>query len=294
MINNAMRSGAAFWRQVGVFLEAIKFEHSVFALPFAILAAFISAGGWPDMTGLFWVIIAMVSMRAFGMSANRLIDGEIDSQNPRTEMRAIPTGEISRLAMYGYMSVAGLIFVAVISQLHPITWLLTPIPLAVMVGYPYLKRFTWLAHFGMGAVYLIVPPAVSLALTGTMPLGFVLIGIASMAWVVGFDVLYATSDFEVDRDQGLHSIPARFGIPVALIASKGLHLLAVLLLLIAGLVLGSNWLYFVGAVLVALLLAYEQSLVSSDDRSKLNLAFFTMNGVIAIVFGIFVVIGEII
>ena len=294
MTNNAVRTGVAFWRRVDVFLEAIKFEHSVFALPFAILAAFISAGGWPDMTGLFWVIIAMVSMRTFGMSANRLIDGEIDSQNPRTEMRAIPTGEISRLAMYGYMSVAGLIFVAVISQLHTITWLLAPIPLAVMVGYPYLKRFTWLSHFGMGAVYLIVPPAVSLALTGTMPLGFVLIGIGSMAWVVGFDVLYATADFEVDRDQGLHSIPARFVIPVALTASKGLHLLAVLLLLIAGLVLGSNWLYFVGVVLVALLLAYEQSLVSSDDLSKLNLAFFTMNGVIAIVFGIFVVIGEII
>lgn len=294
MTDNAVRSGVAFWRRVGVFLEAIKFEHSVFALPFAILAAFISAGGWPDLTRFFWVIIAMVSMRTFGMSANRLIDGEIDSRNPRTAMRAIPTGEISRLAMYGYMSVAGLIFAAVISQLHPITWLLAPIPLAVMVGYPYLKRVTWLSHFGMGAVYLIVPPAVSLALTGTMPLGFVLIGIGSMAWVVGFDVLYATADFEVDRDQGLHSIPARFGIPVALIASKGLHLLAVLLLLIAGLVLGSNWVYFVGVILVALLLAYEQSLVSSDDLSKLNLAFFTMNGVIAIVFGIFVVIGEII
>ncbi|MDP7089431.1 MAG: UbiA-like polyprenyltransferase [Dehalococcoidia bacterium] len=294
MTNNALRSGVAFWRRVGVFLEAIKFEHSVFALPFAFLAAFISAGGWPDLTRFFWVIIAMVSMRTFGMSANRLIDGEIDSRNPRTAMRAIPTGEISRLAMYGYMSLAGLIFVAVVSQLHPITWLLAPIPLAVMLGYPYLKRFTWLSHFGMGAVYLIVPPAVSLALTGTMPLGFVLIGIGSMAWVVGFDVLYATADFEVDRDQGLHSIPARFGIPAALIASKGLHLLAVLLLLIAGLVLGSNWLYFVGVVLVALLLAYEQSLVSSDDLSKLNLAFFTMNGVITIVFGIFVVIGEII
>ncbi len=294
MTNNALRSGVAFWRRVGVFLEAIKFEHSVFALPFAFLAAFISAGGWPDLTRFFWVIIAMVSMRTFGMSANRLIDGEIDSRNPRTAMRAIPTGEISRLAMYGYMSLAVLIFVAVISQLHPITWLLAPIPLVVMVGYPYLKRFTWLSHFGMGAVYLIVPPAVSLALTGTMPLGFVLIGIGSMAWVVGFDVLYAIADFEVDRDQGLHSIPARFGIPVALIASKGLHLLAVLLLLIAGLVLGSNWVYFVGVILVALLLAYEQSLVSSDDLSKLNLAFFTMNGVIAIVFGIFVVIGEII
>ena len=294
MTNNVLRSGAFFWRRSGVFLESIKFEHSVFALPFAILATFISAGGWPDLTDFVWVIFAMVSMRTFGMSANRLIDAEIDSRNPRTAMRAIPAGEISRLAMYGYMTVAALIFVAVISQLHPVTWLLAPIPLAVMVGYPYLKRFTWLAHFGMGAVYLIVPPAVSLALTGTMPLGFVLIGIGSMFWVVGFDVLYATADFQVDRDQGLHSIPSRFGIPTALIVSKGLHLLAVLLLVIAGLVLGSHWLYFLGVSLVALLLAYEQSLVSSDDLSKLNMAFFTMNGVIAIVFGIFVVIGEVV
>ncbi|MEC9293643.1 MAG: UbiA-like polyprenyltransferase [Chloroflexota bacterium] len=287
-------SGAPLWKRVGVFLEAIKFEHSVFALPFAILAAFISAGGWPDLTDFIWVVVAMVSMRTFGMSANRLIDAEIDAHNPRTAMRAIPTGDISRFAMTCYMSLAALIFVAAISQLHPVTWWLAPIPLGVLVGYPYLKRFTWLAHFGLGAVYLIVPPAVSLALTGTMPFGFVLIGLGSMVWVVGFDVLYATADFQVDRDQGLYSVPSRFGIPTALVISKGLHLIAVLLLVIAGLVFGSHLLYFVGVALVALLLSYEQSLVSSDDLSKLNMAFFTMNGVIAIIFGIFVVIGELI
>ena len=192
------------------------------------------------------------------------------------------------------MAVAGLIFIAATSQLDPVTWALAPIPLAVMIGYPYLKRFTWLAHFGMGAVYLIVPPAVSLALTGTMPFGFVVIGLGSMAWVAGFDVLYATADYDIDRKQGLHSIPARFGIPAALIISRLLHATAIILLAIAGVVLGAGALFSFGVLAAAVLLAYEQSLVSSNDLSKLNMAFFTMNGVIAVVFGAFVVIGEVI
>lgn len=282
------------WQRLALFLEAIKFEHSVFALPFAFLAAFISASGTPEWTGLIWVLVAMIGMRTFGMAANRLIDAEIDARNPRTATRAIPVGAISRRVMVVYMAVAGLIFIAATLQLDPVTWALAPIPLAVMIGYPYLKRFTWLAHFGMGAVYLIVPPAVSLALTGTMPFGFVVIGIGSMAWVAGFDVLYATADYRVDREQRLHSIPARFGIPKALIVSRILHAAAVLLLAVAGVILETSALYMFGVLVSAVLLAYEQSLVSSDDLSKLNMAFFTMNGVIAVVFGIFVVIGEVV
>ena len=282
------------WRRLALFLESIKFGHSVFALPFSILAAFLSASGIPAWSGLLWILLAMVGMRTFGMAANRLIDAEIDARNPRTATRAIPVGKISRRAMIGYMAVAGLIFGVATSQLDPITWTLAPIPLAVMIGYPYLKRFTWLAHFGMGAVYLIVPPAVSLGLTGTLPFGFVVIGIGSMAWVAGFDVLYATADFKVDREQGLHSIPARFGIPNALIISRLLHASTVILLAIAGVVLEASTLYSVGVLAAGVLLAYEQSLVSSSDLSKLNMAFFTMNGVIAVVFGTFVVIGEII
>ena len=294
MTDTASQSRIPGWQRLALFLEAIKFEHSVFALPFAILAAFLSASGVPDWLDLLWVLIAMVGMRTFGMAANRLIDAEIDARNPRTATRAIPAGTISRKAMLLYMAVAGLVFVAATSQLDPVTWALAPIPLAVMIGYPYLKRFTWLAHFGMGAVYLIVPPAVSLALTGTMPLGFVIIGIGSMAWVAGFDVLYATADYEVDRKQGLHSVPARFGIPVALIISRLLHASAVILLAGAGVVLEASAFYSFGVIAAAVLLAYEQSLVSSDDLSKLNMAFFTMNGVIAVVFGTFVVIGEVI
>ena len=294
MTSSTARAASSPLKRLALFLEAIKFEHSVFALPFAILAAFISAGGPPVWSGLAWVLVAMVGMRTFGMAANRLIDGQIDARNPRTATRAIPAGTISRKAMIGYMAVAGLIFAAATSQLDPITWALAPIPLVVMIGYPYLKRFTWLAHFGMGAVYLIVPPAVALALTGTLPFGFVVIGLGSMAWVAGFDVLYATADYEVDREQGLHSVPAKFGIPTALIISRLLHVAAIALLAAAGVVLGVGILYFVGVGIAAVLLAYEQSLVSSDDLSKLNMAFFTMNGVIAVVFGAFVVIGEVI
>ncbi|MDA1279785.1 MAG: putative 4-hydroxybenzoate polyprenyltransferase [Chloroflexi bacterium] len=294
MTQGILRSGTAGWRRLSIFLEAIKFEHSVFALPFAILAAFVSSHGWPNWTGLAWVVVAMIGMRTFGMAANRLIDAEIDAHNPRTASRAIPAGSISRRAMTGYMLVAGGVFAAATSQLDPVAWPLAPIPLAVMIGYPYLKRFTWLAHFGMGAVYLIVPPAVALALTGDMPFEFVLIGLGSMVWVAGFDVLYATADFHIDREQGLHSIPARFGIRPALVISRALHIVALALLSSAGVVIGAGMLYFIGVAAAGALLAYEQSLVSSNDLSKLNMAFFTMNGVIALVFGTFVVIGEVI
>ena len=294
MTNLISINSSSLLQRLIVFLEAIKFEHSVFALPFAILAAFISAEGTPAWVGLFWVVIAMVGMRTFGMSANRLIDAEIDLRNPRTAMRAIPSGQISRNAMIGYMTVAGLTFLLAVAQLDPITWILAPIPIAVMIGYPYLKRFTWLAHLGVGAVYLIVPPAVSLALTGTMPFGFVVIGLGSMLWVTGFDVLYATADYDVDREQGLHSVPAKFGIPTALVISRVLHVASIGLLAVVGVIMNLGAVYFIGVIVSAFLLAYEQSLVSSNDLSKLNIAFFTMNGVIAVVFGIFVVIGEVI
>ena len=294
MTNLISINSSSLLQRLIVFLEAIKFEHSVFALPFAILAAFISAEGTPAWVGLFWVVIAMVGMRTFGMSANRLIDAEFDLRNPRTAMRAIPSGQISRNAMIGYMTVAGLTFLLAVAQLDPITWILAPIPIAVMIGYPYLKRFTWLAHLGMGSVYLIVPPAVSLALTGTMPFGFVVIGLGSMLWVTGFDVLYATADYDVDREQGLHSVPAKFGIPTALVISRVLHVASIGLLAVAGVIMNLGAVYFIGVIVSAILLAYEQSLVSSNDLSKLNIAFFTMNGVIAVVFGIFVVIGEVI
>jgi 4-hydroxybenzoate polyprenyltransferase len=270
-----------------LFLETIKFEHSIFALPFAVASAFIVSAGEPNWGSFASIIVAMVSMRTFGMGANRLIDAEIDARNPRTAKRPTATGVISKLEVAAYMLVSGAIFGIATSQLDPMAWPLAPIPVAVMIAYPYLKRFTWLAHLGMGSVYLIVPPAVAIAMTGTLPAWAIIMGFGGMFWVAGFDVLYATADRDVDIAQGLRSIPQQFGIAAAIWVARLFHLTAATLLAVAGIVEGSGVLYFVGAGAAAALLAYENSLVSKDDLSKLNMAFFTMNGVIAVVFGTF-------
>lgn len=270
-----------------LFLETIKFEHSIFALPFAVAAAFMVSAGWPDWSAFGWVVLAMVSMRTFGMAANRQIDAEIDARNPRTASRPTATGVVSRFQLSAYMMVSGGVFVIATFQLDSMAWPLAPIPLAVMIGYPYLKRITWLAHFGMGSVYLIVPPAVAIAMTGTLPAWTIVMGFAGMAWVAGFDVLYATADRDVDIKQGLHSIPQRFGNAAAINTTRLLHLSAAILLFVAGAIVGAGVIYFVGAAAAAALLAYENSLVSARDLSRLNMAFFTMNGVIAVVFGLF-------
>lgn len=275
------------WQRFLLFLETIKFEHSVFALPFAVAAAFLVSGGWPAWGAFGWIVLAMISMRTFGMGANRLIDAEIDARNPRTASRPTATGVVSRMQLIGYMLVSAGIFIAATSQLDRMAWALAPIPLAVMIGYPYLKRFTWLAHLGMGSVYLIVPPAVAIAMTGTLPAWSIVMGFGGMFWVAGFDVLYATADRDVDSRQGLHSIPQQFGLPTAIRTARLFHLAAAVLLVSAGVVIGAGALYYIGAAAAAALLAYENSLVSANDLSRLNMAFFTMNGVIAVVFGVF-------
>lgn len=279
-------------RRLQIFLETIKFEHSVFALPFAIAAAFMVAGGWPDWIAFGWVIVAMVTLRTFAMAANRVLDAEIDRRNPRTADRALARGIIGKPEVIGYMIVSAIVFVGAAWQLDPLALLLSPIPIVVAFTYPYLKRFTWLAHFGIGAVYVIVPPAVSIAMTGTMPIEFVLLGIAALLWVSGFDVLYAIADIEFDRANGLHSIPARFGVKKSLAIAKALHLMTLVFLVFTVLVGGGGILAALGILGVGILFAYEHSLVKEDDLSKLNMAFFTMNGIIAVVFALFVVLDE--
>ena len=279
-------------RRLQIFLDTIKFEHSIFALPFAVAAAFMVAGGWPNWVQLGWVIVAMVTLRTFAMAANRLVDAEIDRRNPRTADRALATGIIGKPEVIGYMAVSAIVFVVAAWQLDPLALILSPIPIVVAFTYPYLKRFTWLAHFGIGAVYIIVPPAVAIAMTGTMPVEFVLLGIAALFWVSGFDVLYAIADIEFDRANGLHSIPARFGIKSSLAIAKALHLVTLIFLVLMVLTGGGGiWAAF-GIVGVGILFAYEHSLVKEDDLSKLNMAFFTMNGIIAVVFAVFVVLDE--
>ena len=279
-------------RRLQIFLDTIKFEHSIFALPFAVAAAFMVADGWPNWVQFGWVIVAMVTLRTFAMAANRLVDAEIDRRNPRTADRALATGIIGKPEVIGYMAVSAVVFVVAAWQLDPLALVLSPIPIAVAFTYPYLKRFTWLAHFGIGAVYVIVPPAVSIAMTGTMPIEFVMLGIAALFWVSGFDVLYAIADIDFDRASGLHSIPARFGIKRSLVIAKALHLVTLLFLVISVLAGGGGLLAAFGIVGVGMLFAYEHSLVKENDLSKLNMAFFTMNGMIAVVFAIFIVLDE--
>jgi 4-hydroxybenzoate polyprenyltransferase len=290
--DGGLDAGLSPLRRLQIFLETIKFEHSVFALPFAVAAAFMVADGWPDWVKFGWVIVAMVMLRTFAMAANRLVDAEIDRRNPRTSDRALARGIIGKPEVMGYMAVSAVVFVVAAWQLERLALMLSPIPLAVAFGYPYLKRFTWLAHFGIGAVYVIVPPAVSIAMTGTMPVEFVLLGLAALFWVCGFDVLYAISDIDFDRANELHSIPARFGVGRSLTVARNLHVVTLLFLVLTLLVADSGLIAALGVVVVGALLAYEHSLVKRDDLSKLNLAFFTMNGVIAVVFAIFVMLDE--
>ncbi len=285
-------AGLSPLRRLQIFLDTIKFEHSIFALPFAVAAAFMVAEGWPDWVQFGWVLVAMVTLRTFAMAANRLVDAEIDRRNPRTADRALARGIIGKPEVIGYMVVSAVVFVVAAWQLDPLALLLSPIPILVACTYPYLKRFTWLAHFGIGAVYVIVPPAVSIALTGTMPMEYVLLGFAALFWVSGFDVLYAIADIDFDRSNGLHSIPAKFGIAKSLFIARVLHAVTILFLGLSMLQAEVGVFAMLGIVVVGVLLAYEHSLVKKDDVSKLNLAFFTMNGIIAVVFAVFIVLDE--
>ena len=285
-------AGSNPFRRLQIFLETIKFEHSIFALPFAIASAFMVGNGWPDWLKFAWVIVAMVTLRTFAMAANRLVDAEIDRLNPRTADRALAKGMIGKPEVIGYMAMSAIVFVVAAWQLDRLALALAPIPLVVAFFYPYLKRFTWLAHFGIGAVYVIVPPAVSIAMTGTMPMEFVLLGIAALFWVSGFDVLYAIADIDFDRLNGLHSIPAKFGVGRSILIARSLHVVTLVFLALTMLVADGGWFAWLGVVAVGGLLTYEHSLVNKDDLSKLNMAFFTMNGIIAVVFAGFVIVDE--
>ena len=277
--------------RIRLFLETIKFEHSVFALPFAAATVFLVADGLPDWQPLLWLAVAMVGARTFGMGANRVIDAEIDARNPRTATRAIPAGLITSKQVWVYMSVALMAFLLAVSQLDRLAWYLSPIVIAVLVLYPYTKRFTWLAHLALGAVYVIIPPATWVAMTGDLNWGVTWLGIGAMFWVAGFDIIYAIADSEIDRQQGLNSIPARFGIKSALWISRSFHVVTVASLAFAGTLLDAHMLYFAGVGAVAALLTYEQRLISPTDLSQLGAAFFLMNGIIAVVFAGFVIAG---
>ena len=271
-----------------VTLEMIKWEHSIFALPFALCGAMLAAGGFPSPHQLLWIIVAMVAARSAAMAFNRWADAAIDAANPRTSSRALPAGNLSAAFVVTFVVVSSGIFILAASQLNRLTLLLSPVALAVLLLYSYTKRVTRWSHLVLGFALGIAPAAAWIAVRGTLDPRILLLTAAVTFWVGGFDVLYACQDFDFDCQAGLHSVPRYFGIPAALWVARAFHLIMVLLLLALQISFGLGMWAGVGVLAVIVLLIYEHSLVRADDLSNLNAAFFTMNGVISVLFFVFV------
>ncbi len=271
-------------RSTRLTLEMIKWEHSIFALPFALTGAVLAAGGWPHAVTLLWIVVCMVSLRTAAMSFNRLVDTDIDRVNPRTATRALPAGLLSKgfVAAFTVLSLA--VFVGAAAMLNHLTLLLSPICIVVVLAYSYMKRITRWSHLVLGLALGIAPSAAWIAVRGGLDPRIVVLTGAVLLWVAGFDVLYACQDFEHDRANGLHSVPQSFGLERAFLLARTMHLIMLLLLglLVALFHLGPIAIGGVGVV--ALLLLYEHSLISPGDLRRMNAAFFTLNGVISVVF----------
>ncbi len=276
------------WGKTRTTLEMIKWEHSIFALPFALTATILAAGGVPPLRTIAWILVAMVAARSCAMAFNRWADAELDAANPRTSMRAIPAGQLSRGFVLGFTILCAAVFIAASAALNRLTLFLSPLVLLVLLSYSYMKRITRWSHLVLGLALGLAPSAAWIAVRGSLDPRILVLTATVMLWVGGFDVLYACQDYEHDRTAGLHSLPQAIGIPNAFWAARLMHLLMLVLLAWFGVLFhfgGAGW---AGVAAVGLLLAYEHSLVSPRDLRRLNAAFFTMNGVIAIVFFTFV------
>ncbi len=274
----------ALLRSTGQTLEMIKWEHSIFALPFALTAAVLAADGWPHPLTLLWIIVCMVTARSAAMAFNRWADASLDAANPRTAMRALPAGLLSRNFVAAFTFISSLLFLLAAWQLNRLTLLLAPIALAVVLGYSYTKRFTRWSHLFLGLALGIAPSAAWIAVRGSLDPRILVLSCAVLFWVAGFDVLYSCQDAEHDRQNGLWSVPATFGIPGAFLVARMMHvaMLGLLLCLVPLFALGAVGL--LGVSVVAALLLYEHAIISPRDLSRMNAAFFTLNGVISILF----------
>jgi 4-hydroxybenzoate polyprenyltransferase len=266
----------------------IKWEHTIFALPFALCGAMLAARGLPTVHELAWIIVAMVSARSAAMAFNRVADASIDAANPRTQTRALPAGSLTPAFVTTFVVVSCAVFIVATAQLNHLTLILSPLALAVLLFYSYTKRFTRWSHLVLGFALGIAPAAAWIAVRGSLDPRILLLTAAVTFWVAGFDVLYACQDYEFDRQSNLHSLPRYFGIRSALVIARLFHVTMLLLLIALVVTFGLGKLAAAGVVAVALLLAYEHSLVSPTNLSKLNAAFFTMNGVISVVFFFFI------
>ncbi len=270
-------------RKLKIILEMIKFEHTVFALPFAVMSAFIAARGLPSLDKLGWILVAMVGARSCAMAFNRLADAELDSRNPRTSMRAIPAGLITKSAVWIFTLISAGLLVFAAWRLNPLAFALSPIAIAVIMGYSYTKRFTALSHFWLGLALSISPVGAWIAINGRFDWTPIVLCLVVLLWTAGFDIIYACQDVNFDRQHGLHSIPAKIGIRWALWLSSALHIIAVLLLFSIPHLVELGTFYYIGVGIVLLIFIYEHAIVKPTDLSRVNLAFFTLNGTISLV-----------
>ncbi|WP_293445203.1 UbiA-like polyprenyltransferase [Persephonella sp.] len=273
-----------------LYAQLVKFEHTIFALPFVLAAVFIVERGIPPVEKLFWILIAAVSGRTAGMAFNRFFDLPFDRLNPRTKnwvsvTGAVKAGEILFLAV---ISSAVLVFSAY--KLNKLAFYLSPVAILLLIIYPLGKRFTNFVHLILGAVYFIIPIAVSVALKGQVEISTVFLGLGMAFWVAGFDIFYALQDVEFDRKVGVHSIPAKFGVKKAIFFARFFHLLTFVFLVLTGYFAGLGYIYYAGLLILTGFLIYEHTLIKEDDLSKINVAFFTINGYISIMYMIVVIL----
>jgi 4-hydroxybenzoate polyprenyltransferase len=273
------------------FLDAIKVEHTVFALPFAYLGMVLAARGWPGWHAVLWITVAMVAARTTAMAANRLIDRQIDARNPRTAGRHLPRGLLTPRDLTLAAALSAVVFFVAAWQLGPLCLALAPIALVFLVGYSYTKRFTWLSHWILGFTDGIAAGGGWIAVRGQFDAPALVLWFAVTVWIAGFDIIYACQDVEVDRAQGLHSVPAHFGVGPALALARINHALTALALAALGWMEGLGPFYWVGWAAVVALFVYEHSLVSPRDLSRLDIAFFNVNGYIAVIMLVAVVTG---
>jgi 4-hydroxybenzoate polyprenyltransferase len=273
--------------KIKIILEMIKFEHTIFALPFAFTGALLAARGLPAWSTIFWIVVAMVGARSAAMGFNRWADRVFDARNPRTSMRALPKGLVTPAQVILFTAVSSALLVFAAYRLNTLSFLLSPVALAVVFFYSYTKRFTFLSHAFLGLAICLAPIGAWIAVTGRIELPALVLGAAVLFWLLGFDVLYALQDMDFDRKAGLHSIPQQFGLRWSLRISRAAHAVTMAALFWLYILLSLNWFYLIGVIIALCMIIYEHTLIRENDLSKLNIAFFNMNGYISVTIFVF-------
>ncbi len=284
---------AAVLKKIKIILEMIKFEHTLFALPFAFTGALLAANGVPSWRTILWITVAMVGARSAAMGFNRWADRKIDAENPRTRDRALPKGLVSPVQVIVFIAVSSAVLIFAAYMLNPLSFYLSPVALAIVFFYSYTKRFTFLAHLFLGLGISGAPIGAWIAVTGKFESPALVLGLAVLFWLLGFDVLYALQDMDFDRKAGLHSIPQRFGVKRSLWISRASHAITMAALFWIAWLLSLGWLYIAGVFVSLCLMIYEHTLVRENDLSKLNFAFFNMNANISIAIFFFTLLDKV-